>query len=814
MNKRIIILLALFIPFISVLPQQADEAQARKKAAEMGISYDQYLKLKSAYEQNQKKKIQTRPNESESDVLKELSGAKKQKAGKLSGKEPQYGMDSLAIREFLPEEFYAPEFKNRPPADTLNAFGYNIFTYKPTSFEPLDVPVPSNYIVGPGDELVVTLWGETEVSHNLVVSSDGSIFIPDVGLIHVGGLTISQVKTKLFGILSQRYSSLSVSAGGSTSLNVSTGELRSVKVFIVGEVNTPGGYTLPALSTAFTALYFGGGPAITGSLRNVRLMRNGKQVYEIDLYDYLTSGDKSKDIRLEDEDVIYVPPVGKRAAISGGIKRPGIYEIKDNETVNDLIAFAGGFTFDPYVGNIGIERIVPFSERRNYKNDVLNLDLKFNSYEELKNSTQKIEDGDLVRVYNINYLYENKVSIWGNVKNQGDYELTKDMTVKDLVIKADSLSPKALYEKAVLFRTLSNERKEVISFNVFKALRGDPKHDIKLENRDEIQIYNRESFFPMGSVRIMGAVRDTGFYTRFENMRLTDLILVAGGLNDSASILDIEITRMDTTDPLVYGSTYSIDLPEDYWNLEPEKDFALQDYDRVLIKTNPKKRFPQSIVISGEVIYPGEYTILNENEKLVDYIKRSGGFMSTAYTKGIYVKRYNPIFEKVRKPDIPDSLISFQGTFDRSLFKDYSYRIPILWDEIEDDENSIYNFRLEPNDSIFVPKDPHRVFVLGEVGLPSSVIYKEGAGLDYYIEQAGGFTENSYKGNEIVMLPNGSKWRDSGWFFLPDDEILSGSVIIVPTIFKGDTNYWATVRDIVSVISSAAVLILTIQNIN
>lgn len=815
MNKRsILVLLILFVPLVSILPQQTDEAKAQKKAAEMGISYDQYLKLKSAYDQNQKRRIQTRPGQTETDILKGLNSKQKQLTGRSGQTEMQYGMDSLAMREFMEKEFRAPEFKNRPPADTLDAFGYNIFTYKPTSFEPIDVPVPSNYVVGPGDELVVSLWGETEIVHNLVVASDGSIFIPDVGLIHVGGLTINQVKTKLFGLLSKRYSSLSVAGAGSTNLNVSTGVLRSVKIFIVGEVNTPGGYTLPALSTAFTALYFGGGPAISGSLRNVRLMRNGKQVYDIDLYDYLTSGDKSKDIRLEDEDVIYVPPVGKRTAISGGVKRPGIYEIKENETIYDLISYAGGLTFDAFIGNISIERIVPFNERRNYRNNILNIDLKFNSYDELKGSNKTIEDGDLVHVYNVNYLYENKVSIWGNVKNQGDYELTADMTVQDLILKADSLSPKALFEKAVLFRTLPNERKEVLSFSVVKALEGDPRHNIELKNRDEIQIYNRESFFPMGSIRIMGAVRDTGFYTRFENMRLTDLILIAGGLNDSASVLDVEITRMDTTDPLIYGSTYSIDLPENYWEIETDKDFLLKDYDRVLIKTNPKKKFPQSIVIAGEVIYPGEYTILNESEKLSDYIERSGGFKATAYTKSIYVKRYSPIFQKVRKPDIPDSLISFQGTYDRSLFQDYSYRIPILWDEIEDDVNSMYNFNLEPNDTIFIPKDPNSVFVLGEVGLPSSVLYKSGAGLDYYLEQAGGYTENSYKGNEIVMLPNGQKWRDSGWFFLPDDEILSGSVIIVPTIFKGETNYWATVRDIVSVISSAAVLILTIQNIN
>lgn len=806
MTKSKIVFLVLCLSAFPGLAQQFDEKESLKKAKEMGLSYDDYIKLKKYYEDQK-------------------GGAKfDQRAKKKEGAKDLYRHETMqsdslywkqTLKHYPADTFFVPSFKGRKLADSLSAFGYQYFTYKPVSFTPyIDAPVSNDYIVGPGDEIILTLWGETETTHNLEVTRSGAIFIPEVGLINVSGLSLRELKTKLYSILSQRYSSLSISAGGTTKLDVTTGKLRTIKVFLIGLVNYPGSYVLPSLSTAFTALYYGGGPSINGSLRDIRIMRNGKQIYSVDLYEYFTKGNKSADIQLDDGDVVYVPPAGKRAAFAGSVVRQGIFELKEKENLGDLIRFTGGIKFDADYKRIHIERIVPFDQRANFRNSVLSLDFEFEDSQSLLKSNNSIEDGDVVSIDRLLYRNENKISIKGFVYKPGDYELSDGMRIKDLINKAGGLLPEAFKYKGVLVRTRENEKKEIISFDINSIVKESNEENILLKNRDEIYLLNNETFFPTRSVRIKGAVNEPGYYERFENMTLLDLILLAGGLKVEASTIGIEIARMDTLSQLTYAKRIIVDFPSDYWNVDRSQDVYLYDFDEVLIKPDPRKTTPMNIIVQGEVNSPGEYAILYEGERISDFIKRANGFKNTAYKKGIYVKRYDPIFSKVQRASIPDSIIFDQGFYDRNLFKEYSYRIPVLWDEIEKDENSIYNFPLKTNDTLFVSKNPNSVIVLGEVGLPSSVIYKKGKGVEFYIRQAGGYTQNSDKGNEIVILPNGRKWEPSGFFLIPDDDISSGSLIIVPAIIRKETDYWATVRDIFSIVSSAAVIVLTIKSLN
>jgi polysaccharide export outer membrane protein len=714
-------------------------------------------------------------------------------------------------------------FVDRPGAGDLPAFGYDVFTYSPTTFQPaLNVPTPMNYVVGPGDELIISLWGETQLVQDLVVSKNGDVYIPNVGLINVGGLTLDQVKQKLYDRLSQVYASLKVTAKGGpqTHMNVSTGQLRSVKIYVLGEVNKPGGYTLPALSSAFTALYYSGGPTINGTLRNVEVLRGGKIIADIDLYNYLLTGDQSEDIRLNDEDIIFVPPVGKRVAVYGGVFRPAIYELKNGESLKDLLSFAGGLTFKAYFQTIHINRVIPFQQRDLYRNNILNIDLNFSSVDALEKSTYSLDDGDVVNIPFINEVPENKVSITGDVRQPGTYELTDSaMTVSDLIIKADSLFPDAFLDKALLIRTLPSEKKEAVSFNLRKALMGNPDDNVVLRNRDSVIVYKDSSFFPTRTVEISGEVRKPGVYTRLENMTLTDLIVNAGGLTDLATTRNIEVTRMDTVNSNVFATKFTVSLPEDYWNVPREKDFLLQDYDRVLVKADSSKQFMRTVTVSGEVVFPGTYTILYRGEKLSDFIRRAGGFKSTAYTEGMYVLRSNPALNIFKPVPIPDTTLLriFQGQplIDRSQFaREYSSRIPISWKDIEEDSTSIYNLELMPGDNVIVPKDPQTVTVAGDVGVPSTVPYRKGEGLSYYIKQAGGYTTTSAKGGEIVVLPNGKKWERSGWFFIKDPDILAGSVIYVPSEIKTPSaDIWPFIRDIITVVSSTAVLILTIKRL-
>ena len=719
--------------------------------------------------------------------------------------------------------YFVPQFSSRPDAGRLPAFGYNVFTYSPTTFQPsLNVPTPVNYVIGPGDEIIISLWGETQLVQDLVVSKNGDVYIPNVGLVGVNGLTMSQLRTRLYDRLSKVYSSLRPGTEGiaRTYLNVSTGQLRSVKIYVLGEVAKPGGYTLPALSSAFTALYYAGGPTIDGTLRDVRVIRNGSVVADIDLYDYLLKGDQSKDVHLNDGDIVFVPPVGERVAVTGSVFRPGIYELKKGETLGDVLKYAGGLTFDSYYRTIHINRVIPFSQRAEYENNILNIDLSFATAQSLEQSSYPMDNGDVVRIDTVNDLPQNRVVIAGDIREPGVYEVTgPGMTVKDLVMKADSLMPGAFAGKATLIRTLPSQKQEILSFNLARAMKGDPADNLVLENRDSVHVFSEADFLPTRTVTIAGQVRNPGTYTRLRDMTLTDLIIDAGGLTDSATTKNIEITRMDTINSNIFATKFTVNLPDKYWNVRREDDFMLGDYDRVLVKADSSTKFPLTVAVSGEVAFPGTYTILYRGERLASFITRAGGLRTSAYTEGMYLVRKNPQLNILKAVSIPDTafLGIYQGQpiIDRSQFnEEFGNRIPIQWSDIENDTSSIYNLQLMPGDSLVVPTDPGTITVAGDVGLPSTVPYKKGAGLGYYIKQAGGYTTTSGNGKEIVLLPNGQKWYPSGWFFVPNPKILAGSIIYVPSEVRAPSaNIWPTIRDIITVVSSTAVLILTIQRL-
>lgn len=802
----------LFILFLLIIPAIKTQAQLsklqgmsqeelQKKAQAMGISPEQFL----MYQQK----------------LQQSSSTNAQPAATQTA--PNVNPDTTVIKNPPPPQpesnFLVDAFKDRPAAASLPAFGYSIFNYAPSTFlPPVNVPTPTNYVFGPGDEVIITLWGETQLSEDVYVSKNGDIALQNAGVINVNGLSLEALKAKLYDRLSSVYASLQT---GKTHINISTGQLRSVKIYVLGQVRVPGGYVLPSLSSAFTALYYCGGPTINGTLRDVEVLRGGKVLAHIDLYDYLLKGDQSKDVKLQDGDILFVPPVGKRVAIAGSVMRPGIYELKDNEDLSDLLRFASGLTFNTYFQSVHIERVIPFDKRNQYTNNILSLDLNFNTVEQLNNSNYTLDDGDVVSISSINNLPQNRVTISGDVRKPGVYELTgTQMTVRDLIFKADSLFPDAFLSKAILTRTvLSSEKKEILTFNLKKALEGDPANNLVLENRDEIQIYKHGDFFPLRSVYIDGAVKTPGVYPRLDNMTLTDLIIKAGGLTESATTRNIEITRMDTTSAQIYSTKFIVNLPEEYWKINKSQDFKLEDYDHVLVKIDTAKTFNQTVTLSGQVTFPGVYSILYRGEKLTDFIERAGGFKPTAYTEGIFVRRNNATLNLFQSIAIPDSLkfanYSNQPVYDRTLFdKEFSDRIPIQWKEIENDNSSIYNLKLMPGDEVVVPKYEGTITVAGDINMPSTVPFKKGAGLSYYIKQAGGYTGTSAEGDEVVILPNGKKWEPSGWFFIPNSEIYSGTTIFVPSkIISRNSDTWPIIRDIITVVSSTAVLILTLSKL-
>ncbi len=748
-----------------------------------------------------------------------------QSAAGMFGKPAAAPPESLSVPSpsFPKLHYFVPAFASRAGADSLPAFGYSVFSYSPTTFQPTqNVPTPTNYVIGPGDELIISLWGETQLVHDLVVSKNGDIYIPNVGLVAVNGLTLDQVRQRLYERLSRVYSSLeaNVKSGAATHMNLSTGLLKSVKVYVLGEVSKPGGYTLPALSSSFTALYYSGGPTINGSLRNVEVLRNGKIISNIDLYNYLIKGDQSQDARLNDGDIVFIPPVVERVAIIGSVFRPAIYELLKGETLRDLLKFSSGITFNAYFQTIHVDRVVPFNQRADYRNNILNIDLNFKSVEALTQSSFPMNDGDVVTVDSINDVPENRVSVGGDVKQPGVYELTShEMRVRNLIASADSIFPDAFLDKALLIRILPTEKKAILSLNLGKALQGDPDNNLALENRDSLYVFKDTTFSPTRSVEIFGSVKKPGRYERYQNMSLTDLMVLAGGINDSATTENIEVTRLDTLNSGVYASKFTVDLPNNYWSVNDSGDFKLQDYDRVLVKADTAKTFERSVFISGEVVFPGVYTILHQSEKLGEFIRRAGGFKSTAYKEGMYVLRTNPLLTALRPVKISDTTMMrvYQGQplIDRTQFNaEFGNRIPISWDDVKKDSLSIYNLELKPGDTLVVPKNPGTISVVGDVGLPSTVPYKEGGSLAYYIKQAGGYTTTSAEGDEVVILPNGKKWETSGFFLVPNPEILSGSTVYVPSYIKQPSaDVWPLIRDVITVVSSTAVLILTVTKL-
>ena len=791
---------------IQELLQQARQSgltdqQIQQQAAAMGYSVGDYLKLQQSQQtQNQN----------------------------LNQLRLRSGIDTTVI---APENIKTDtsrilsEFKARGVGwNSLRAFGYDIFNYYPTTFQPsINIPVPNSYVIGPGDEVVITLWGETQFVYNLTVAQDGSIYIPDVGLVYVSGLTMKGLRGKLFSVLSKSYSSLKVSAKGNakTHLDVTTGQLRSVKVYVLGEVNKPGGYTLPALSTAFTALYYSGGPNKNGTLRNVQVLRGGKLVSTIDIYDYLLKGDQSSDINLEDGDIIFVPHAGKRVAINGQIFRPAIYELKKGDELKDLLQYAGGANFSTYFQSVYVDRVIPYDQRKEYENNILTINLHFKTFEEFKNSNFTLSDGDLVYIKSINLKQQNRVWILGEVKQPDNYAYTKDMTVKDLVLMADSVFPDAFLGKALLKRTYPDGKQSMININLKRALEGDAAYNVSLQNLDTVMVYKKDMFKPVRPVEIFGQVRKPGKYNAYDGMTVSDLITLAGGLTDSAATQNIQVTRMDTMNEFTYADKFTINLPKDYWNSDKNQDFTLKDYDKVFVQTDPLKIHAGNVYIRGEVKYPGAYGILNNNEKITDFIKRAGGFKPTAYTKGIYVYRKNKLFHifETDTTGLPDStiiqLLKSRTVYNRTaLVNEYSQRIPIQWEDVIDDTSSIYNLVLEPGDSLIVPRDMNEVYVLGAVGLPATVPYKKGASLDYYINQAGGYASNAIEGSEIVIQPNGKKWEKSGWFFIPDPDIESGATIIVPAEIETGSNFGPILRDIMAVISGTVVVIVAIVRLS
>lgn len=676
-----------------------------------------------------------------------------------------------------------------PPKD-LVAFGYDLFSGSPDTYrQPAYGPVDPSYPLGPGDQIVVDVWGDTVFRVERELDREGGVNLPDVGRVVLAGQTLEEVRKTLRRRLAGVYSGMSGSdANATTHLSVTLGDLRLIRAFVVGRARRPGGYDLSAASTVFHALFFSGGPTERGSMRDIRLLRQGKEIAKLDVYEYLRSGTRNGDVRLENDDTIFIPPTGPRVVVQGQVREPGIYELLPGETLESLVTMSGGFTERAFPGRIQVQRILTPDEQRLTNEDRKVFDF---AYEEGGRS-QHLQDGDVVTVFEIADRLKNYVTLSGEVRRPGTYELAPGQKLSEILNQAGGVLQTAFLDRAEIVRTYEDERREQIAVDL-RPLYGPqasqaagPGADYVLQPRDEITVYSIWALRDPQRVSVYGAVRTPGSYELRENMTLRDLLLRAGGLQQQAYRADVEISRVHLGDPGSKQTAQILRVPlgENYLTGE-SGDLLLQPYDNVFVREEPYFELQRNVIVNGEVRFPGVYTLSNAQERLSSVIARAGGLKDTAF---------------------PDGFMLYRS-------KDGVGRIALDLKKALTDPRSNDDLVLFAGDSLYVPQEPKTVTVQGEIGYPTSLLHVPGWSIGDYIAMAGGTTEKADKGQIRVVYSTGAAARVKHWWF--DPQVRPGSTIVVPAKEEHASVDWGNVvRDTTQILAGLATVFLVVDQIN
>ncbi len=672
-------------------------------------------------------------------------------------------------------------------------FGSNLFSH-PQVGEINNALIPEDYLLGPGDNIIISLWGRVQQEWNLTVDREGKVFIPKVGEITAWGTTIAQFEKRLDTQLSKVYTGYE--------RRVTLGKIRTIKVFVYGEVNAPGGYAVSALSTLFNALYMAGGPTANGSFRQIKLIRD-REKKVVDLYDFLVTGDKSCDLPLMSGDVIFVPLAGAQATVRGEVRRPGIYELLGDEKISDLIELGGGPTAEAYLGRLMLDRVGSDDARK-----VIDLDF---SGEEKQDPA--VADGDDLSVFSIYQMRENVIWINGMVKHPGTFERSEGMRVSELIDKGQLLPNDVYLERADLFRRKPDGRREIIAIDLSHILAGDPTHDLLLSDLDSLYIYKVDEVEPEQYVYIDGMVQRPGQYPRYDNMTVADLIFLAGNLKNSAYLLQAELARVDSV-----GNTRLIEISLDH--LDHNNTPVLQENDRLFIRRIPGYQLHRMVTIEGEVRFPGRYSLTHKSETLYELINRAGGFTDKAFPTGAIFRR-GAIADELQRKDIGNVLKGSQPlladstgllqpvrTFD--LTAQNVDRIIIDMDQLIATKGTTSDFNLQAGDYIFIPEIPTGISVLGEVSANGTIKYQSNRRVKNYLEQAGGCTKRADKGEIRLVKANGRVYASGG---VQNRRVDLGDVIVVPTEIKKERDWMRYITTGLSIITGAATTVLIIDRL-
>ena len=621
-------------------------------------------------------------------------------------------------------------------------FGHDVFNNKNLTFESsMNLATPQNYRLGPGDAVNVDIWGASQESVTETISPDGTITIEDIGVIQLGGLSVSQAKAKLRRVLGPRYQD--------SKIELTLGQTRTITVSVMGEVKVPGTYTMSAFATVYNALYMAGGPNDIGTLRNVKVFRNGRQITNVDVYDFLLNGKLSGDVRLQDNDVITVSPYEALVNITGKVKRPMFYEMKKSESAATLLRYAGGFTGDAYTKAIRVNR------KAGQQYSVFSVgEFDLNDF--------KLMDEDSVSVDSTLNRYQNMVEIKGAVFRPGMYHVGGNIsTVKALVEAAAGLKEGAISQHAVMHRMKADRTLEVLSVDVRGILEGTVP-DVALRNEDVIYIASREEHDEQRTVTINGEVLYPGVYKYADNETVEDLIIQAGGPTEAASLVKIDVARR-VTNPNALESedqiaqTFSFKLNPDF-SINNQPDFTLQPFDEVYVRRSPSYNEQQNITIEGEVQFQGTYALSSKGQRLSDVLKQAGGLTKRAYPEGAKLMRQMTQEEREMLETMLRTAQRNSGNDSidvRKLMTNTSYPVGIELDKALKNPGSDDDPVLREGDRIIVPQYNGTVKINGEVLFPNTVYFKEGKNTNYYIDLAGGVTSTGKKSKTIIIYMNG-----------------------------------------------------------
>ena len=681
-------------------------------------------------------------------------------------------------------------------------FGHDLFTIGALTFEPnLSIATPDNYVLGPGDEVIVDVWGDSQMTIKATVSPDGKIFISNVGPVTLAGLTIAEASSRIRGALMSIYEGL---ADGSVQMKLSLGSIRSIQVNITGEVTASGTYTLPSLATLFHALHVAGGVSDLGTLRSVKIYRGGQLFSDVDVYDYILNGNSSRDIALRDGDLISVSPYGKLVEITGNVKRPMFYEMKGGETVADLIRFAGDFAGEANRSRVGVTR------RQGGKYDSFTVDsADFGNF--------ALEDGDVVSVGGSIDRYENRVGIEGAVYRPGYYAIDNSMkTLKQLIERADGLREDAFMPRAILYREKPDWSLEVKSVDLAKLMSGEIA-DITLRPNDQFVVAAESGMRENYTVSILGSVSRPDTYPYADNMTVEDLLVAAGGLLESASTANVAITRrikdpksLNVNDQLF--ETFIINV-NDSLSVDDGKEFVLEPFDQVYVRRSPVYITQSSVTVTGEVAFGGNYPLSHRNMRISEVIAAAGNVTPGAFVEGAYLLRRMTDEERIQSQALHDMItaqansgsrdsLNMAGVKIRSV-----YPVGINLEAALNNPGSDADIVLRDGDVVSVPLYNGTVRVMGAVLYPNSVTFTEGKKLKYYVDAAGGFDTRARKNKAFVIYMNGMVASGKS------AEIRPGCIVIVPSKNRTNPISWAEAVGLLSSTASTAAVIISVLNL-